>query len=64
MREIKFRAWDDDMHMYYSPDMQDWDGFMAFIRNDCEDNDWRENITLMQYTGLKDKNGKEITRGM
>ena len=56
MREIKFRAWrkQDD------PRMINWDtillvGFQRFIDVD--------NYELMQYTGLKDKNGKEIYEG-
>jgi uncharacterized phage protein (TIGR01671 family) len=56
MREIKFRAWrnEDD------PRMINWNtilrvGFQRFIDVD--------NYILMQYTGLKDKNGKEIYEG-
>ena len=57
MRELKFRAWDgEDM---YIPEIQE---------NEQGENinDWFasfRNVTLMQYTGLKDKNGKEIYEG-
>ena len=49
MREIKFRAWDKDLLKMYSK----W----TVIPDDD-----RSHI-LMQYTGLKDKNGVEIYEG-
>lgn len=65
MRKIKFRIWDKFLyHMYYDED------------NKEEPNLWniKEHVSggklidtkssvLMQYTGLKDKNGKEIYEG-
>jgi uncharacterized phage protein (TIGR01671 family) len=62
MREIKFRAWDTKE--------KEWvDGAhgMAFVDPDYKTNafwlDPTKEIILMQYTGLKDKNGKEIYEG-
>lgn len=58
MRPIKFRAWNGHK-MYYDdltvvgPDM----GFNALIAKTSKI------FNLMQYTGLKDKNGKEIYEG-
>jgi YopX protein len=58
MREIKFRAWNGHK-MYYDdltvvgPDM----GFNALIAKTGKI------FNLMQYTGLKDQNGKEIYEG-
>lgn len=57
MRELKFRAWDGEQMV--SPDHIDREGRGW----------WRENsiptssTDLMQYTGLKDKNGREIYEG-
>ena len=56
-REIKFRAW-DKFHkiMCNHEDINIWDRFM-------KDDMSNQYAPLMQYTGLKDKNGKEIYEG-
>ena len=67
MREIKFRAWcDSDKMMYY--DIRDGIGFdygsiYEFSRFFNDDPNDYHKWTVMQYTGLKDKNGVEIYEG-
>ena len=65
MREIKFRAWDkDNEKMVYIPGVKRTEDWLSPEINElikhCQE---EENYILMQYTGLKDKNGKEIYEG-
>ena len=65
MREIKFRIFDkrvgagvishDDGHFYITPEGSVWD-----VNENAE---ITESVVVMQYTGLKDKNGVEIYEG-
>ena len=67
MREIKFRAWlKDDKRMIEvrSIDFHEEGNIITVNYNDIFGFEFNENeIELMQYTGLKDKNGKEIYEG-
>jgi uncharacterized phage protein (TIGR01671 family) len=59
MREIKFRAWDKNLNkMDYNPIIDGIEVGAIGINN------FFDNSQIpMQYTGLKDKNGKEIYEG-
>ena len=63
MREIKFRAWDGEK-MDYDPvcctDGPEITKLNSNIQSMCEEWHRPKYLALMQYTGLKDKTGKEI----
>lgn len=62
MREIKFRAWDLDKKEFVEDFIIDRLG-NYYQTNKCEFWGDDRRLVISQYTGLKDKNGKEIYEG-
>ncbi len=62
MREIKFRAWDTTGDKWIT-------NIILYFENNILNNiiefgiGIKDKVKLMQFTGLKDKNGKEIYEG-
>lgn len=62
MREIKFRAWHKNAQEFTELDFDVFDYCFGWIvQHDGSINP--NDFVFMQYTGLKDKNGKEIYEG-
>lgn len=68
MREIKFRAWDNELKRFYGGAVGVMPAYhdrstISKMRGDLVVSVKDGRYVLQQYTGLKDKNGKEIYEG-
>lgn len=64
MRDIKFRAWDKKNKEWISDTDSFFNGMLFNRKVGSVGIDfWSTKFELMQYTGLKDQNGKEIYEG-
>jgi len=70
-REIKFRAWVDSRHGFgkminwegLQEPFDPWESEQSYLDFLLKYKNVKDGDILMQYTGLKDKNGKEIYEG-
>lgn len=62
-REIKFRAWDKEDQVMDWPTEISWDDGGDIQNVDAYHKKMTNNFVLEQFTGLKDKNGKDIYEG-
>ena len=64
MREIKFRAWDkENKKMIYQDPLLAFHRFMTWVDSHVYEEGKLMPYIMLQYTGIKDKNGNPIYEG-
>ena len=63
MREFKFRAWSTEYNRFLDCECSQFQNYIHGYANPVARKEGWKTITVQQYTGVKDKNGKDVYEG-